>query len=136
MKLMKTTRLVVIAALTFGSVLAHAQTQNMMAGLTRTQLLRHDVSVAGREVIQVRVDFERGTFAGFHSHPGEEIAFVAEGTMEYQLEGSKPVILKKGDSLFIPAGTNHSAKNIGEGKASELATYLVDKSKPLVVQAQ
>ncbi|CDG81566.1 cupin domain-containing protein [Janthinobacterium agaricidamnosum] len=132
---MKTMRLAALAALVFGSVLAHAETQNVMTGLTRTQLLRHDVSVAGREVIQVRVDFERGTFADFHSHPGEEIAFVVEGTMEYQFQGQPAVILNKGDSLFIPAGTNHSAKNIGEGKASELATYFVDKSKPLVVPA-
>jgi quercetin dioxygenase-like cupin family protein len=35
--------------------------------------------------------------------------------------------------LFIPAGTVHSAKNIGAGEARELATYIVEKGKPLVV---
>ena len=33
--------------------------------------------------------------------------------------------------LFIPAGTVHAAKNVGNVPASELATYIVDKSKPL-----
>jgi quercetin dioxygenase-like cupin family protein len=68
-----------------------------------------------------------------HSHPGEEIAYVIEGLLEYQLEGRPPVTLKAGDVLFIPAGTVHSAKNVGSGNAAELATYIVEKGKPLVM---
>jgi quercetin dioxygenase-like cupin family protein len=103
------------------------------AGLRRTDLLRQDLDVAGREVIQVRVDFEPGVASPKHSHPGVEVAFVLEGTFEYQLEGRPPVTLKAGDSLFIPAGTAHVAKNIGGSSASELATYIVQKGSPLVV---
>ena len=40
--------------------------------------------------------------------------------------------LKAGEALFIPAGTIHAAKNVGTGNAAELATYLVEKGKPLV----
>jgi quercetin dioxygenase-like cupin family protein len=43
------------------------------------------------------------------------------------------VTLKAGESLFIPAGVAHLAKNVGNGKASELATYIVKKAAPLVV---
>jgi len=132
---MKITHIFASAVFIFCGTLAQAQS-NVMSGLTRAEVLRHDMSVSGREVIQVRVGFERGTAAAYHSHPGEEIAYVLEGTMEYQFEGQLPVILKAGDALFIPAGTNHSAKNIGDGKAIELATYFVDKSKPLVVPAK
>jgi quercetin dioxygenase-like cupin family protein len=132
---MKTNRILAFAALIAGSALAQAQ-NNVMPGLTRTDVMRHDVSVDGREVIQVRVGFERGSAAPYHSHPGEEIAYVLEGTLEYQFEGQQPTILKAGDALFIPAGTNHSAKNVGSGKAIELATYFVDKTKPLVVPAK
>jgi quercetin dioxygenase-like cupin family protein len=71
-----------------------------------------------------------------HSHPGEEVIYVLEGIFEYQIEGEKPIILKGGDVLFIPAGKNHSARNIGEGKAIELATYIVEKGKPLLVMKQ
>jgi quercetin dioxygenase-like cupin family protein len=70
---------------------------------------------------------------GKHSHPGAEVAYVLEGTLEYQLEGEPPVTLKAGEALFIPARTIHAAKNVGTGNAAELATYIVEKGKPLVV---
>lgn len=101
-------------------------------GLHRTDLVHRDLDVAGREVIQVRVDFEPGVAAPKHSHPGVEIAYVIDGTFEYQLDGQAPVTLKTGDSLYIPAGTPHTAKNIGASIGSELATYIVKKGAPLV----
>jgi len=96
-------------------------------------LERHDLGVPGREVVQVRVDFAPGVVAPRHSHPGEEIVYAIEGTMEYQLEGKPPVTLKGGEVLFIPAGTIHAVKNVGSGNGAELATYVVEKGKPLVV---
>jgi len=101
-------------------------------GTYRTELQRHDLSAAGREVIQVRVELDPGTVAPSHRHPGEEIIYVLEGTWEYQLEGNSPVTLKTGDVLFIPAGAVHSARNVGADKGAELATYVVEKGKPLV----
>jgi quercetin dioxygenase-like cupin family protein len=100
-------------------------------GIGRTEALRHDFD-GKREAIQVKVDF--GPHAAFpkHSHPGVEIAYVLEGTMEYELDG-KAVVLKAGDALYIPAGAVHSARNLGDGNAAELATYLVEKNKPIVV---
>jgi quercetin dioxygenase-like cupin family protein len=95
--------------------------------------VRQDLDVADREVIQVRVDFDAGVTSPKHSHPGVEVAYVIEGTFEYQLEGRAPITLKAGDSLYIPAGTVHLAKNVGSGKASELATYIVKKGTPLLV---
>ncbi len=129
---MKITRVLTAALLTFGAGLALNAAQSQQPGVTRTDLLRHDLSVSGREVIQVRVDLAPGVAFPPHSHPGEEIAYVIEGLLEYQLEGKPPVTLKAGEALFIPAGTKHSAKNVGIEHAAELATYIVDKSKPLV----
>jgi quercetin dioxygenase-like cupin family protein len=106
--------------------------QSQQPGVTRSDLLRHDLSVPGREVIQVRVDFAPGVAFPPHSHPGEEIAYVIQGLLEYRLEGRPPVTLKAGEALFIPAGTIHAAKNVGTDNAAELATYLVEKGKPLV----
>lgn len=102
-------------------------------GVYRTDLLRHDLSASGREVVQARIDIDPGVLAPKHSHPGEEMVYVLEGVLEYQLEGKAPVTLKAGDVLFIPAGVVHSARNVGKGKGSELATYTVEKGKPLVV---
>jgi quercetin dioxygenase-like cupin family protein len=118
-----------------GSVIAMHFAQAQQPGLSRTDLQQHDLSVPGREVVQVRVDFATGVLAPRHSHPGEEIVYVIEGVIEYQLEGQSPVILKAGEVLFIPAGTIHSAKNVGRGNAAELATYIVEKGKPLVASA-
>src|SRR6476661_1815153 len=112
-----------------GSALQVAQAQQ--AGTKRTDLQRHDLSVPGREVVQVRVDFDPGYVSPRHTHPGEEIIYVLEGTLEYQIDG-KPVTVKPGDVLFVPAGIVHSAKNVGTGNGAELATYVVEKGKPLI----
>jgi quercetin dioxygenase-like cupin family protein len=71
-----------------------------------------------------------------HRHPGEEIIYVLEGTLEYEVEGKPPVTLKAGDVLFIPYGTVHSARNPGSVNAAELATYVVEKGKPLLELAK
>jgi quercetin dioxygenase-like cupin family protein len=102
-------------------------------GLQRTNLLRQDLDASDREVIQVRVDFEPGVASPKHSHPGVEVAYVLSGSFEYQLEGRPPVTLKAGDSLFIPAGVAHVAKNVSGSNAAEMATYIVQKGVPLVV---
>ena len=107
--------------------------KSWQSGLHRTDLVRQNLDVAEREVIQVRVDFDAGVASPKHSHPGVEVAYVIDGTFEYQLEGRPPVTLKAGDSLYIPAGTAHVAKNVGNGNASELATYIVKKGTPLLV---
>ncbi|MET0988922.1 MAG: cupin domain-containing protein [Steroidobacteraceae bacterium] len=112
--------------------LASAQQQ----GIKRTDLQRHDLSIPGREVVQVRVDIDPGVVAPRHNHPGEEIVYVIEGSLEYQVEGKPAVTLAAGDVLFIPAGAIHSAKNVGGGNGAELATYIVEKGKPLVVAAK
>ncbi|WFU21728.1 cupin domain-containing protein [Bradyrhizobium sp. CB1717] len=106
------------------------------AGVTRTDLQRHDLSSPGREAVQVRVDLAPGVAFGRHTHPGEEIIYVLTGAIEYDVEGKPPVTLKAGDVLFIPAGTVHAAKNVGAETASELATYIVAKDKPLLTLAK
>jgi len=100
--------------------------------ITRTDLQRHDLSVPGREVVQVRVDFAPGAAFGKHRHPGEEIVYVIEGELKYEVEGKPPVTLKAGEVLFIPARAIHAARNVGDKNGAELATYLVEKDKPLV----
>ncbi|TIL49647.1 MULTISPECIES: cupin domain-containing protein [unclassified Mesorhizobium] len=130
---MKITGIIVAAVLIAGSGLTLHVAQSQQPGVKRTDLLRHDLDVSGREVIQVRVDFAHGVAFPPHSHPGEEIAYVIEGLLEYRVEGKPPVTLKPGEALFIPAGAIHAARNVGSGNAAELATYIVEKGKPLVV---
>lgn len=100
-------------------------------GTTRTDLQRHDLSIPDREVRQLRVDFAPEASFPRHRHPGEEIIYVLQGTIEYDLEGKPPVTLKTGDVLFVPYGVVHAAKNAGKTTAAELGTYVVEKGKPL-----
>ncbi len=129
---MKTIRSMALAALIVASGLTLPPAQAQQPGVERTDLQRHDLSAPGREAVQVRVDLASGVAFGKHTHPGEEIIYVLAGTLEYQIEDKPPVTLKAGDVLFIPAGTVHSAKNVGSGTGSELATYIVEKGKPLL----
>ena len=129
---MKATGILAVAALIAASGLMLQVTPAQQPGVKRTDLQRHDLSVPGREVIQVRVDLDPGVAFPRHRHPGEEIIYVLEGSLEYEVEGKPPITLKAGDVLFIPAGTIHAAKNVGSGNGAELATYIVEKGKPLV----
>ena len=128
-------QLLTLAALVIIGALA-LHSASAQQGVKRTELQRYDLSVPGREVIQVRVDLDPGVTFPMHSHPGEEIIYVLEGEWQYEVAGKPTVTLKAGDVLFIPAGTLHGAKNIGSGAGSELATYIVEKGKSLVVLAE
>ena len=125
-------RICAAALLLAAGALAPAVASAQGPGLTRTDLLRHDLSIPGREVVQVLVEFAPGAVAPNHSHPGEEIAYIVEGVLEYTLAGRPPVTLKPGESLFIPAGTPHAVRNLGSGNGAELATYVVEKGKQLL----
>ena len=137
---MKTLRIIVAAAALLvanGSTLPVAQAHEVSLGdIKRTNLLRNDLSAAGREVIQVLVEFAPGVSAVRHSHPGEELVYVTEGALEYQLDGRPPLTVKAGEVLFIPHGTPHAVKNVGSVKAAELATYIVEKGKPLLMLSE
>jgi len=128
----RTTLIMGVVMLIAGSGLAPGAAQAQQPGTKRTDLQRHDLSAPGREVVQVRVDFDPGYVSPRHTHPGEEIIYVLDGTLEYQVEGKAPVTLKPGDVLFIPAGTIHAARNVGTGRGAEIATYIVEKGKPLL----
>jgi len=105
-------------------------------GLWRTDLQRQDLSVPGREMVQSRVDIGPEAPLVKHTHPGEEIIYVLEGALEYQLEGQPPKTFHAGEALTVPAGVVHAVRNAGSGNAAELATYVVEKGKPLLTLAE
>ena len=101
-------------------------------GITRTDLQQHDLSAPGREVIQNRVEISPEAPRFKHFHPGEEIIYVLEGTLEYQIEGEPPRTVEAGEALMAPAEAVHAVRNVGDSDAAELATYVVEKGKPLI----
>jgi quercetin dioxygenase-like cupin family protein len=116
---------------------SHASGAGQQApGLWRTDLQQQDLSVPGREVIQSRVDIGPEAPLVKHTHPGEEIIYILEGSLEYQIEGQPPKTVHAGDALTVPAGVIHAVRNAGSGNAAELATYVVKKGKPLLTLAE
>src|SRR3982751_4792214 len=102
---MKIFRIIATALLVVGMwQITHAQ----QPATKRTDLQQHDLSVPGREVVQVRVDFDAGYISPRHTHFGEEIIYVLEGTLEYEIGSKPPVRVQAGDVLFVPAGTIRS----------------------------
>jgi quercetin dioxygenase-like cupin family protein len=102
-------------------------------GIRRTDLQEHDLSAPGRMVIQNRVELGPEAPAVRHKHPGEEVIYVLEGTLEYDIDGVGPKTYSAGEALMVPAETVHSVRNVGNGAAAELATYVVEKGKPFLV---
>jgi quercetin dioxygenase-like cupin family protein len=128
-------KLMAAAALTLAATAVAADPPRPI-GTTRTDLQRYDLSIPGREVLQARVDFAPGSSFPRHKHPGEEIIYVIEGTLEYELPGRGWITLKAGDVLFVPDGGVHAARNLGAAPAAELATYVIEKGKPLTEFAE
>ena len=104
-------------------------------GFTRKMLQDQAVGATDRHAVQVIAEFVPGGAAGKHTHPGEELGYVLEGTLQLEIAGQPPRTLNAGEVFFIPAGVVHDGRNIGAGPAKVLATYVVEKGKPVASPA-
>jgi quercetin dioxygenase-like cupin family protein len=109
--------------------------QAQVPGITRIDLQRHDLTAPGREVIQNRVEISDEAPPIRHKHPGEEIIYILEGSLEYQIDGMPTRTYTVGEALIVPAETIHAVRNVGEGNGTELATFVIEKGKPFIVLA-
>ena len=106
--------------------------QAQVPGIQRTDLQHYELSAPGRVMIQNRVVISADAQPIRHKHPGEEIIYVIEGSLEYAIDGSEPRTYAAGEALTVPAETVHSV----HGTGTELATYVVEKGKPFIVLAE
>lgn len=101
------------------------------SGFTRTLLQQVEISAPGREAVTARAEFSvPGASVGRHTHHGEEVGYVQEGTLTIEIDGVTRTV-KAGEAFIIPNGRPHNATNAGPGKASIVVTYIVEKGKPL-----
>jgi quercetin dioxygenase-like cupin family protein len=101
----------------------------LSAQIKRTVLQQVDASVPGREVITARADFPAGGTTGMHTHPGDEISFVADGSVEVVMMDGSSKTYTKGEAFNIIGGKAHEAKAVG-GPAVVIANYVIEKGKP------
>ena len=105
-------------------------------GFTRKLLQDQNLSVPERHAVQALAEFIPGGAAGRHTHPGEELGYVLEGTLQLEVDGQPPRTLQAGEAFFVPAGIVHDGRNVGSGPAKVLATYVVEKGKPVASPAK
>src|SRR3954466_9649167 len=108
---MKTSTAVISAAFAVSLAIA-AISYAQQPGFTRKMLQDQEMSVSDRHAVQVLAEFVPGGAAGRHTHPGEELGYVMEGTLQLEVEGQPPRTLKAGDTFFIPANTVHDGRNV------------------------
>ena len=104
-------------------------------GIKRTLLQRTEIPGENREVVLGLAEIAPGFSAGRHTHPGVETGYVLEGMAALEIDGEPGRVLKAGDSYAIPAGKIHDARALGEAPVKVLATYVVEKGKPLASPA-
>jgi len=123
---------VVLGALSISLVRPSAQTP--APAVVRTVLLQHDVSIPGYAAVLVAVEIPVGGREGRHTHPGTLVAHVEQGELTLDYEGEPTKTYKAGDNFFVDAGKIHEGINRGTMAVKLLATFVVDKSKPLTTQ--
>ena len=101
----------------------------------RTILQQMDLSAPGREAVMAAVEFPAGSETGRHTHPGEEISFVEAGPFVLEIEGQPAKTLKTGEPFFVPAGVIHNGHPAAGGTAKVVATYVIEKGKPVSTPA-
>ena len=125
----------IAAATCLALLLGACATVAQAPGIKRTLLQRVDVG-DNRELILGLAEIAPGGSTGRHTHFGVETGYVVEGTTSLEIEGEVPRLLKAGDSYQIASGKVHDAKAVGDGASKVLATYVVEKGKPLATPAQ
>ncbi len=120
----------VITAFTVPVLLAPVFAQQ--SNIKRTPLQTVDFP-AGFQTVSGIAEVAAGTCAGRHTHPGVETSYVLEGDIIVKIEGKPDQNLKAGQSFQIPVGAAHDACTTGGMKV--LATYIVEKGKPLATPA-
>lgn len=133
---MKTKKMRMMAGLSAAWLLIVAASVAAQAPITRTVLQKGDSSREGYEAVTAKAEFpSAGSTTGKHTHPGDEVSYVLEGTLALEVDGAQSRSLKAGDAFIVPAGKVHSAVAVG-GKAVVIANYIVEKGKPLTSPAQ
>ena len=101
----------------------------------RKILLTHDLATPGYQVVMGAVEIPPGGREGRHTHPGAVVVYIQEGVLTFDYEANPTMTYKAGDSFFIEAGKIHEGINKGASPVKAVATFVVEKGKPLTAPA-
>ena len=115
-----------------------ASAQQPAAGQTatikRTPLQKFDVPGTNYETVIGMAEIVPNVNIGRHTHPGPESGYMLEGNMVLIVQGQPDKTVNTGESYQVPPGAVHDAKS-GANGAKVIATYVVEKGKPLASPA-
>jgi mannose-6-phosphate isomerase-like protein (cupin superfamily) len=122
----------VVAYIAPASGQAGKGTRDELAGrLARREIQRAQLSIAGREMVQVETLIPAGVESGWHIHPGEEVGYIVEGQVEMMVQGRAIVVLQPGQGFLIPPRVPHNARDLGPETGKMLSTYIVETGQPI-----
>jgi quercetin dioxygenase-like cupin family protein len=101
----------------------------------RKILLTQDLPIAGYQTVMAAVEIPAGGREGRHTHPGAVVVYIQEGILTFDYEGKPTTTYKAGESFFIEAGKIHEGINKGGSPVKAIATFVVEKGKPLTSPA-
>lgn len=64
--------------------------------------------IAGERAMLAQVYISKGGVVPTHHHESEQISYILEGALKFELEG-REVVVRKGEVLLIPSNVPHSA---------------------------
>ena len=102
----------------------------------RKVLLTQDLAIPGYQTVAALVEIPPGGREGRHTHPGAVVVFVQEGVLTFDHEGKATATYKAGDAFYIEPGKIHEGINNGTAPVKAVATFVVEKGKPLTSAAQ
>ncbi|MGJ1430809.1 cupin domain-containing protein [Sphingobacterium spiritivorum] len=68
-----------------------------------------------KELMLVKVKFEKGAIGTLHRHPHVQTSFVSEGSFKYSIDGEEK-ILNKGDACVVPSNALHGCECLEAGE--------------------
>lgn len=104
--------------------------------VTRKVLMQQDLTIPGYTAALVSVEIPVGGREGRHTHPGTIIVYVQDGTLTLDYEGKPTKAYKAGETFSVEPGKVHEGINKGNTPVKALASFVVEKGKPLTTQVQ
>jgi len=104
--------------------------------VTRKVLMQQDLNIPGYTAALVSVEIPVGGREGKHTHPGTIMVYVQEGTLTLDYEGMPTKAYKAGETFSVQPGKIHEGINKGNTPIKALASFVVEKGKPLTTQVQ
>jgi len=85
--------------------------------------IKRKIMSYSKDLMLVKVAFEKGGIGAVHKHPHLQISYIASGVFEITIDGETK-LLKEGDVYFVPSDILHGAVCIEDG-------VLVDVFNPM-----